>query len=503
MYKIYKSLFYYLITLVVVNTAYCQQDAGSISKAVRKVENAVFIIYTFDKNNKPLSQGSGFFLSSSGIGITNFHVLNGCYTAIIKLKDGEKFSIKEVIDFDNSADLVKFRIDNPKGTSIPALIISPVLPAIGENIFNIGNPLGLEQTVSNGIVSSIREISPYGNLIQITAPLSEGSSGSPVLNLKGEVIGIATLGYTRGQNLNFAVSVLKLRELNKSKNIVLSELNKNPLETDSYKKALEEYFLGNDSDAVNILTRITNSNSSNHLAFALKGQISIDNDDYKKAIEYFYYALRLDSSNTEYLNSFGYANAMYGYQIGGDTMSFSVAYDAYSQAIEIDNTYSIAYKNKAMLIYNYIFSSEISQRVIGEQNVYEALDLINKAIELNANFASAYSLRGQIKYKLKDNWSALSDINRAIELDNTFYDFYFFRGELKCFGLKDSKNSILDLNTALTLTRKNKQKADILGMRSIANNLSGNNYNACLDAKNANQLSGSNQYIDLVNEFCK
>jgi hypothetical protein len=112
-------------------------------------------------------------------------------------------------------------------------------------------------------------------------------------------------------------------------------------------------------------------------------------------------------------------------------------------------------------------------------------------------------LRSEIKYKLKDNWSALTDINKAIELDHTYYDFYFFRGELKCFGLKDSKNSIIDLNTALTLAIKNKQKADILGMRSIANWLSGNNNNACLDATNANKLSNSNHYIDLVNKFCK
>lgn len=499
----FKSILCFLIAVVIVNSGYCQENESGLSKAIKKVENSVFIIYTFDKNEKPISQGSGFFLTSNGVGVTNFHVLSGCYKALIKTKNGDKYSIIKILDFDSRTDLVKFKIDNPVDKIMPALTISPWLPIIGESIFNIGSPMGLEQTVSNGIVSSIRELAPFGNLIQITAPISEGSSGSPLLNMKGEVIGIATLGYTNGQNLNFAVSALKLRDLNKSRNCILSELNRNTKETDSYKRALEEYLLGNDLNAKNILNRIIESDSSNHMAYALKGQISIDNGDYGKAIEYFYYALSLDTSNIEYLNSFGVANANYGYQSGGDSLSFSIAYDAYSQAIKIDNSYSTAYLNMAWLLFNYLFSAEISQRVIGEQHVYTALELTNKAIKLNENFANAYSLRGQIKFKLNDNWAALEDINKAIELNSTNYDFYFFRGELKCFGLKDSKNSIIDLNIALNLAKTNAQKADIVGMRSIANKLSGDDYNACIDAQKANKLSGKNQYIELINKFCK
>ncbi len=501
--KIIKSTFCFFFTIVIINSVYCQPGFSTLTQKVKEVENAIFIIYTFDKKNNPISQGSGFFINSSGIGVTNFHVLSGCSTAFVKTKKGEQFYIETVVDFDNKSDLVKFKINNAKGKILPALNVSIALPKIGESIFNIGNPLGLEQTVSSGIVSSIREISPYGNLIQITAPISEGSSGSPVLNLKGEVIGIATMGYARGQNLNFAVSALKLRELNKSISCPLGDLNKNPLETDNYKKALEEYFTGNNLEAINLLTKEINLNSGNHLAFALKGQIGIDSEVYENAIENFFYAIKLDKSNKEYLNSFGIANAKYGYNLGGDTTSFSTAYNAYSEAIEIDDKYYPAYKNKALLIYNYLFSTKISQRIIGKENVYEALKLINKTIEINPVFASAYRLRGEIKNKLNDSWAALADIDKAIELDNSDYENYFFRGELKCFGLKDYSNSIHDLNMAFDLAIKNNAKADIVAMRSIVNSLSGSKAKACEDARKAYDLGKSQFYLELLNRLCK
>jgi tetratricopeptide (TPR) repeat protein len=100
---------------------------------------------------------------------------------------------------------------------VPLPIVGKV-PQEGESIVVIGNPFGLEGSVSNGIVSAVREISGYGKIIQITAPISPGSSGSPVVNMFGQVIGVATLQAAEGQSLNFAVpseriSQLKIGEL--------------------------------------------------------------------------------------------------------------------------------------------------------------------------------------------------------------------------------------------------------------------------------------------------
>jgi hypothetical protein len=83
---------------------------------------------------------------------------------------------------------------------------------VGERVFAVGNPQGLEGTFSEGIVSSIRKVGMH-KLLQITAPISPGSSGGPVLNVKGEVIGVSVATYRGGQNLNFAIPVNYLKAL--------------------------------------------------------------------------------------------------------------------------------------------------------------------------------------------------------------------------------------------------------------------------------------------------
>jgi len=486
---------YFLTTCV----SYCQPL--TLTDVIKKTESSVFIIYTFDKKNELLSQGSGFFVSENGVGITNYHVLEGASTAMIKLKNGEKYPIKKVIDYDEKIDIVKFQIENPENKSIPFLSITKSYPKIGENIFNIGNPLGLEQTVSNGIISSFREIPPHGNLIQITAPISEGSSGSPVFNLKGQVIGIATMGFKRGQNLNFALSYKEIVNLNKNLNKNISDLGKNVLETITYEKAKAEYIEGNLPSALILLKEELNINGTNHLALNLKGRIETDLEDYESAIESLFYAVSLDSTSKDYLNNFGIANAKFGYNNSGDFDSFKTAMIAYRKALEIDRNYEIGYLNKAYLIFNNIFNVE--KPSIDTKYIYEALEDLNKAVAINSEYASAYALRASIKFKLKDNWAALEDISKAILIENDNYEFYFTRGEIKCFGINDYPNAIFDFDKALTLTSMVKKQADILGLRCIAKSLYGLKNDACSDAKKAFQLDPNPLYSDLIKDLCK
>src|SRR5690606_1995460 len=104
------------------------------------------------------------------------------------------------------------KVEIARQLAIPLPVVARV-PAEGESIVVIGNPFGLEGSVSNGIVSAVREISGYGRIIQITAPISPGSSGSPVVNMSGQVIGIATLQAAEGQSLNFAVPSERILQL--------------------------------------------------------------------------------------------------------------------------------------------------------------------------------------------------------------------------------------------------------------------------------------------------
>ena len=188
---------------------------------VKKVKPSVVLVSTFDKDNKPIGQGSGFFIDNKGRLITNHHVIEGSYSATIKTSTGKEYPVQGIVAKDTEADIVKLVVNLPDA-NITFLNLSVNVPSEGEDIFVIGNPLGLESTVSSGIVSAVRDIPAFGKILQITAPVSPGSSGSPVINSKGEVIGIATLIVTKGQNLNFAIPSDKIIALKETAKAALS-----------------------------------------------------------------------------------------------------------------------------------------------------------------------------------------------------------------------------------------------------------------------------------------
>jgi S1-C subfamily serine protease/Flp pilus assembly protein TadD len=171
---------------------------------IKKVEPSIVVVVIFDSKGEIRGQGTGFFVDSKGDVITNFHVLREASRAKIFLSTGENYPIQNVIAADPEGDLIRVSVDIPR-EKVKALPIRPTPPEVGEKIIVIGTPMGLDKTVSDGIVSAVREVPEFGKLIQLTAPISQGSSGSPVLNMKGEVIGVATFYLAAGQNLNFAV----------------------------------------------------------------------------------------------------------------------------------------------------------------------------------------------------------------------------------------------------------------------------------------------------------
>lgn len=176
-----------------------QKESMSASDLFRKNYRSVMIV----KTQKVM--GSGFFINSNGDIVTNKHVLTDLGKAEIKTVSGNTYKIRGIVAEDASGDLVIASTDTPHSESIPVNLTSN-LPEIGEKVIVIGCPLGLEQTLSDGIVSSIRR-NQYGvNYIQVTAPVSSGNSGGPLLNMYGEVIGVATFQYRQGQNLNFCVA---------------------------------------------------------------------------------------------------------------------------------------------------------------------------------------------------------------------------------------------------------------------------------------------------------
>jgi Tfp pilus assembly protein PilF len=184
----------------------------NLTDLVENIQPAVVTVITYDEDKKPLKQGSGFFIDDKGYVITNHHVLSEAHTAEIITYDGKRYSIKKICADDDAIDITKVKADL-RGDSMVWLTISENNPLVAEQVLVIGNPLGLNQTVSNGIISAIRLVPKIGKIIQITAPISPGSSGSPVVNMEGKVLGVATFQFIEGQNLNFALPSSAISDL--------------------------------------------------------------------------------------------------------------------------------------------------------------------------------------------------------------------------------------------------------------------------------------------------
>lgn len=183
----------------------------SVADIVRASRESVVIIKT-----SAGSIGSGFFINRDGYIVTNKHVLPNNSPAEIKTSNGKTFKVLQVVREDPEGDLVIASTEATSQESTP-VTINASLPESGEKVIVIGNPLGLEQTVSDGIVSAVRQNQNGIHFIQITAPVSPGNSGGPLLNMRGEVIGVATFQYRAGQNLNFCVAASRIIDLQDGK----------------------------------------------------------------------------------------------------------------------------------------------------------------------------------------------------------------------------------------------------------------------------------------------
>ncbi len=193
-----------LFSVVTVTTAQTPQQIA------QKAFRSTVLLVIEDANGQPLSLGSGFFVKDDQIA-TNLHVVEGAARGYAKLVGKEtKFNIEGYTAIDEKRDLIILKVA-AFGTQAISLGNSD-FAQVGETVYAVGNPRGLEGTFSQGIISSIR---PVGNdkLIQMTAPLSPGSSGGPVLNRRGEVIGVSVLTIRDGQNLNFAIPSNYLKNL--------------------------------------------------------------------------------------------------------------------------------------------------------------------------------------------------------------------------------------------------------------------------------------------------
>lgn len=185
-------------------------DVPSPREVAARITPAVVSIATYDQWGETAGTGTGFLVDDQGTFVTNHHVIEGAASLKVELVTGERFTHVYSLVSDADRDIAILRI--PAEQTTAAVLGMDGELEVGDPVFVMGNRLGFDRTFSNGMVSAKRLIDGTEN-IQITAPISHGSSGGPVMNEHGEVIGIATAFASRGQNLTMAVPVSYVRPL--------------------------------------------------------------------------------------------------------------------------------------------------------------------------------------------------------------------------------------------------------------------------------------------------
>lgn len=166
------------------------------------------------------SLGSGFYIDDSGTVVTNYHVIEDCSSAYVTTSDGETYEVKNVIGYSEELDIALLATSKTSSTAVETC----TSVTTGETVYVLGSSLGLTGTFSEGLVSTAeRDVDgiPY---IQISAPISHGNSGGPVVNSMGQVVGIASAGFEEGQNLNLALPISVLDQISQDHPITMQEL---------------------------------------------------------------------------------------------------------------------------------------------------------------------------------------------------------------------------------------------------------------------------------------
>ncbi|HEV7681679.1 MAG TPA: tetratricopeptide repeat-containing serine protease family protein [Pyrinomonadaceae bacterium] len=310
MYKrIFPQLLLLAVAILVSKPVFAQE---TLPELVRRVKPSVVAIATYDAQGEALMTGSGFFLRSGQV-VTNLHVIRGATRCEIKTLDGKGkvYPVAGVLAVDDEGDLALLGVDMPGDSSARSRSseLARVLPDEGEQIVVIGNPLKLEGSVTSGIVSAVREVPNVGKIVQITAPISHGNSGSPVFNMKGEVVGVVTVKVTNGQNINLAIGAARVGQLRPGQLRLLASLptkgKPGDVAESSYRNGLDSLWLGNYDNAIGFFETAANRNPRRADAWVQVGYCKVKQGKNVEAIRAYQHALELKPNSEEIHNKLG------------------------------------------------------------------------------------------------------------------------------------------------------------------------------------------------------
>jgi tetratricopeptide (TPR) repeat protein len=332
------------LALFAFATAQVVRAQESLPDLVRRVKPAVVSVLTYDSKDEPLISGSGFFVRPGEV-VTNLHVINGARRVEIHTLEGKgrTYPVAGALATDDEADLALLKVDVPVERT-RSLTLSYSLPEEGEQVFIIGNPLRLEGSVSDGIVSAVREIPDVGRVIQITAPVSHGNSGSPLFNMRGQVIGIVTVKVTNGQNINLALAAARIVNLHRGKLTPFADLAnaESPAQPEAlaeqlYRGGLDSLWLGNYDGALNYFETAANRNPRRPETWIQIGYCKVKQGRNDEAVRAYLRALQLRPDSAETYNKLGDAHYYAG--------RFNEAIYSYKQAALLRPDSAEAYYN--------------------------------------------------------------------------------------------------------------------------------------------------------------
>ena len=443
-----------LLLLVLPAPDRASQDL--LPELVRRIKPSAVAIETFDARGEKLSRGSGFFVEADRI-VTNRHVLEGAHRAEVHSSTGVIFPVKAVLAVDAEGDIALLRVDTPTPPIRP-LPLDKTSPQEGESVVVIGNPLGLEGSVTNGIVSAVRDIPTFGRIIQITAPISSGSSGSPVVNMQGQVIGIATLQITGGQSVNFAIPSERISQLQTTQTMSLSDLvastgrNKRAKAVQFFRDGLS--FLSKDDceKALPYFEKAAEADSNYAEAWAQAGFCNEKLGRHAEALEASKKAVSLRPSAESYFNiglasyylkqykdsaeAYRQAIKIDPYNAADAHYALGLVYrdwgkpdeeiQAYKQAIKLNPQYTVAYER-------------LGSRYLRSKKFNEAVDIFRQLSALKPGDAIAPNNMGEAYFELNRLNDAVESFRQSIRLKPDYGKAYYNLGRtLLALGNRDA-----------------------------------------------------------------
>jgi tetratricopeptide (TPR) repeat protein len=457
------KLCWFLLLLLTPLPIEASQDL--LPELVRRIKPSAVAIETFDAHGEKLSRGSGFFVDTDRI-VTNRHVLEGAFRAEVHSSTGAVFPVKGVLAIDAEGDLALLKIDAPNAQIRP-LPLDKTSPQEGESIVVIGNPLGLEGSVTNGIVSAVRDIPTFGRIIQITAPISSGSSGSPVVNMQGQVIGIATLQITGGQSVNFAIPSERISQLQSTSLTSLADLvaatgrNKRAKAVQFFRDGLS--FLSKDDceKALPYFEKAVESDNNYAEAWAQTGFCNEKLGRHAEAIEASKKAVSLRPSAESYFN-IGLANFyLKQYRESAEAYRQAIKLDPYNAA---DAHYALglvyrdwgkadeeiqAYKQTIRLRPDYTAAYErLGARYLKSKKFNEAIEIFRQLSVLKPGDPIAPNNMGEAYLELNRYNEAVESFRQSIRLKPDFGRAYYNLG--RCLLAMGNRDGALEQYTILT-----------------------------------------------------